>query len=896
MGTLLKNIFKKNYINLNHSALSHAAAFCCGIILILHRIIPAADAANILLVNSYHQGHKWTDDITQGVYAVVSNAPEPHVVFTEQMDAMRFRKKKDRDDLTRWLGIKYNKIPVDVIIATDCIAQDYLMKIRDNLFPDVPLVFCGANGYDKKYPKNIQMVRVVKTAPDFQSGLNLILSLHPDTRRVVAISDASPSALELFKIFAEKIKPTLNRVSVVFWKGLCQEEIISRVSKLSEGDILLYLTLQPLLCDQSEQNIITLQVLSKKCRVPIYSFWDCYLGEGIVGGYLVNGFEHGRAAGRRALAILAGNTGEPSPELLQSPNRYMFDYNKIRRFSIDLGRLPKDSIMINQPQSIFTRHRTIVTIFLGGVICLHFIIFSLVLNILKLRRAEADILKNQRRLNMIMETAKEGFVEIDPQMIVIEVNPEMCTMIGRPRKEIVGTPITTYMTLASTSRLKRYLRGTLTGSRCSFEITINQNNQNQIFCLFNMSPILNETHVGISCFAMVSDVTELKRLENQLIQAQKMEAIGNLAGGIAHDFNNRLQTISGYTQLLLHDEGRSEPDLTKLNAIEKSVRSSCELIDQLLMFSRKIESKLTPTNLNREVRQIKKILERTIPRMISIHLELAPDIGIINANPPQIEQVLMNLGINASHAMPAGGRLTITTANLTLDEAFCQQNIEAIPGSFVRLRVQDSGIGMTKEILEHIFEPFFSTKSPGKGTGLGLAMVHGIIKNHNGFITCRSIPDQGSCFDLYFPILPVDPSTLTLHINPEFKMVGGNETILLIEDDQENLDVEKSMLERFGYTVLSAENYDEAISKYKKAKKRIDLTILDLNMPGTGGQYILKEILAMTPGTKVLISSGFSGLAVKRALAAGAAGYIRKPYQLADLLQQVRKIIDRKMN
>lgn len=539
-----------------------------------------------------------------------------------------------------------------------------------------------------------------------------------------------------------------------------------------------------------------------------------------------------------------------------------------------------------------TQHETLTTFFLGGIIALHFIIFSLALNILKRRRAEADILKTQRRFNTIMETAKEGFVEFNAQAIVQEVNPEMCAMIGRIRQEIIGSPFIAFLAPAAALQFQRHLQSALAGRRCTFEIFISRPDQATITCLFNLAAIQEERHADIGCFAMVSDITEIKALESQLLQAQKMETIGNLAGGIAHDFNNRLQTISGYTQLLLYDKGRTPEDIAKLTAIERSVRSSCELIDQLLMFSRKIASKLAPTDLNREVRQIQKILERTMPRMIEIQLKLSPDLAVINADPPQIEQVLMNLSINAGHAMPRGGKLMISTENVILDELFCKQHIEAAPGKYVRLRVEDNGLGMTGEILAHIFEPFFTTKFPGKGTGLGLSMVHGIIKNHNGYITCSSMPGQGACFDIYFPQVNVDPATLTLNITETSKLTGGHETLLLVEDDEGNLDVGRTMLERFGYTVLSASEYEEALSKFKRNKESIALTILDLNMPGIGGEPILKAILAMAPHAKVLIASGFSGLAVRHALMTGAADYIRKPFQIADLLLQVRKLID----
>ena len=982
-------------------------------------VTPVANASNILLLNSYHQGQKWTDDITRGVYEAFLGDTQDHTIFVEYMDARRFGKKEDLNHFTDWLRSKYHDTRFDVIIAANDRAVYYLKQTRDRLFPGTPVVFCGANFFQKSDLSGVNGFTGVAEAPDFRATVDLLLKLHPDTKRIFVIDDRSPLGIKLLKNLSKTMVSAQEDVSFILLENLSLSKLIRQTNHLSEGDIVLYLTVQ---VDEANHDIKPTKIveeISKRSRRPIYSVWDRYLGHGIVGGNLVNGFNQGRAAAQIAKKILAGDGVANNSAIIASPNQYMFDYKEIERFSIDRDKLPKQSIIINQPHSIYTEYKMVVTIFLIGVFGLHFIIFSLALNILKRRRAEAYILKTQRRFNTIMETAKEGFVEIDFNTVVKDVNPEMCAMIGQPPQKIIGQTMGTFLTDASLQELQNHLKLALSGERCTFSVSIVQPNQKPISCLFNITPIFSTEAHSTSCFAMVSDVTELKNteralqkseeilratfestedgmlvvaqdgsvthinakfikmwnipatlihsenghqlldhikggldrpeelhtkmgplqnaplktletlklhngrilerfscplilddreagrvwsfrditekreLESQLLQAQKMEAIGNLAGGIAHDFNNRLQTISGYTQLLLNDENRSDTDIKMLSGIERSARSSCELINQLLMFSRKIESKLTPTDLNHEVLQIQRLLERTIPRMITIRLKLAPKLGIINADPPQIEQIIMNLGINASHAMPNGGKLTIITENVKLDETLGKQNSDATSGEFVRLRVEDSGMGMTDDIIEHIFEPFFTTKYPSKGTGLGLSMVHGIIKNHNGFITCQSILKKGTSFDLYFPMLPLDPATMTLHVSAETKMIGGHETILLVEDDEENLDVGKAMLERFGYTVITAKDSNEALFKFTLDQKRIALTILDLNLPGTGGRPILKKILAMVPTAKILIASGFSGLTVKHALAAGAFGYIRKPYKMADLLKQVRKIIDK---
>ncbi len=979
----------------------------------------SAAAANILLLTSYHQGHPWSDRITEGVYSAFFESDIPHRIFTEHMDGARFSEPPHLERFTQWLRFKYSNTTLDTIIAVDNIAIEYLQKIRDDLFNDTPVIFCGDNRLPTvDFEKSRNFFNITKS-PDLLETANLIKRLHPNTRQIVAVIDHISLEQQLFKELETLQSTPADDIRFTILDRLSSKGFINRISQLSEGDILFYLATGSEAERGTSENIRIFKRISSQCRVPIYSVWDDYLGHGLLGGKLVSGVDQGRAAARMSIKIINGEDPEQLPRHSPGMNRFMFDFDELRHFSIDSSQLPKKSTIINQPLTI-SEHKTILALFLGGIIGLHFIIFFLVLNILKRRRAEEDILKAQQRFNTILESAKEGFVEIDVDAKVQDVNPEMCIMLGRSRQEIIGQSITTYLTDDSSDHLRHYLKMSLAGPRYTFEVTIMQPQENHLTCLFNMTPILDEQQIGIGCFAMVSDITELKNaqqalekneeilratfestedgllvvahdasithvntkfiqmwnivadkirwdspqhllkhmqnslerseefgikigslqkkpaksiemlklrnghilerfscplildnleagrvwsfrditekkeLESQLLQAQKMEAIGNLAGGIAHDFNNRLQTISGYTQLLIHDPDRSKTDLTKLTAIQRSVRSSCELIDQLLMFSRKIESKLTPTDLNREVIQIQKLLERTIPRMIHIQLKLDPNLGIINADPAQIEQVIMNLSINASHAMPAGGRLAILTENLSLNETFCKQNLGATPGDFVRLRVKDSGVGMTKQIIDHIFEPFFTTKFPGKGTGLGLSMVHGIIKNHKGFIACKSIPNQGTIFDIYFPMLKMDTATMTLHVSEETKMIGGCESILMIDDDADNLDVGKTMLERFGYTVLTAIDSKGALKQFISASNRIDLTVLDLNMPGTGGQPILRTILGIDPDAKVLIASGFSGLAVKHALAAGAAGYIRKPFEMKELLNEVRKLIDQK--
>ncbi len=383
------------------------------------------------------------------------------------------------------------------------------------------------------------------------------------------------------------------------------------------------------------------------------------------------------------------------------------------------------------------------------------------------------------------------------------------------------------------------------------------------------------------------------QLEEQLLQAQKMESIGTLAGGISHDFNNILQAISGYSQLLLFDKRVDDSDYKSLNEINNAALKASELTQQLLTFSRKVKSNLKPTNLNNEIRAIKDILERTIPKMVHIQLHLNKDIQRINADENQIEQILMNLGINASQAMPEGGRLIFETASVELDDEYCRGHLGAEPGDFVLVTVSDTGSGMDKETLGHIFEPFFTTKETGSGTGLGLAMVYGIVKNHGGYIMCYSEPGQGSCFKIYFPALSALDSPIRQKIAFDADIPSGSETILMVDDDAALLNLGKNMLERFAYTVLTASSGEAALEAYHLRCKEVALVILDLNMPGMGGRRCLQELLQINPDLKVIIASGYSPHgSVGDTLAEGAKGFVGKPYQLKDILITVRNTLD----
>ena len=432
------------------------------------------------------------------------------------------------------------------------------------------------------------------------------------------------------------------------------------------------------------------------------------------------------------------------------------------------------------------------------------------------------------------------------------------------------------------------------------EITLARTNGGLVHCLAGSAP-LDPGDPAQGALVIFTDISERKRseqerasLQTQLQHSQKMEAVGTLASGIAHDFNNILQAISGFVQLLLK-KNRIDPDSGKyLLEIDQAVERASDLVQRLLTFSRKVEPELKPTNLNQVVIRTIRLLERTIPKMIKIETGLAENLKIISADPNQLERVLVNLATNARDAMPVEGTLAIETANMTLLEGDRALQPEISAGEYVLLKVTDTGHGMPSGTVERIYEPFFTTKGVGQGTGLGLSAVYGIVKSHGGVIVCDSQPGKGTAFSIYFPASPLqDILRATAASGVEEEEVRGQETILLVDDEKAILEAARDVLEEMGFTIMTAGSGEEAVALFQENRDRFDLVILDLGMPGMGGQRCLEELLRIEPGLKVIIASGYSADGQSRAaLAAGAKGFISKPYRLSDLLKMVRDVLN----
>jgi two-component system, cell cycle sensor histidine kinase and response regulator CckA len=393
---------------------------------------------------------------------------------------------------------------------------------------------------------------------------------------------------------------------------------------------------------------------------------------------------------------------------------------------------------------------------------------------------------------------------------------------------------------------------------------------------------------------VVMDVHHEKLLERQFHQAQKMEAIGQLAGGIAHDFNNMLTAVLGNANLLLDEIDAGSPHRADIEEIIKAAERAAALTRQLLAFGRKQMMQPVPVDLNASVQDLTQMLRRVIGEHIELVTVSAARLSPVRADPTQIEQVIMNLVVNARDAMPAGGRLSIETANVELDEVYAADHIAVRPGRYVMLTVSDTGTGMDEGTRRRLFEPFFTTKERGKGTGLGLATVYGIVKQSGGYIWVYSELGHGTTFKVYLPVADQAPPQAARSAEPSARPQHGSETILLVEDEPAVQQLTRLLLERAGYRVIPASNAHEAAERFGAAEREIDIVITDVVMPGASGPALLKLLSERRPNLKVLFMSGYADDAVP---ALGRldkdAVFLQKPFTRERLIAKVREALER---
>jgi two-component system, cell cycle sensor histidine kinase and response regulator CckA len=532
------------------------------------------------------------------------------------------------------------------------------------------------------------------------------------------------------------------------------------------------------------------------------------------------------------------------------------------------------------------------------VLCIFVIFVSHVRQDIDKRRLAFEKMREQdEKYRLIIENIDEGFFELDLEGRFSFVSDPACEILRYRPEELIGTKLSALSSPKNTADIDRLLKRVFrTGeSSRATEVLVSRKDDSEVTLELSVYSLRNTEGQPIGCRGMVRDVSERiesekekAKLEKQLIQAQKMEAIGNLAGGIAHDFNNILMGMQGNASLMLLTLDSHHPHYAKVKAIERYVESGAALTRQLLGFARGGKYEVKITKLDELVRRTARMFGRT-KKEIRIHTDGLVGVRSVEVDQSQIEQVLLNILVNAWHAMPGGGEIFLKTANVDIDATVVRPyRIE--PGPYVCMSITDTGIGMDQATQQRIFEPFFTTKEMGRGTGLGLASAYGIIKNHGGFIEADSSPGEGATFRIY---LPASGKAVFEEEESVTELFRGDETVLLVDDEQVIIEVGQEILKALGYNVLVATSGYEALKIFRRKKDAIALVILDMVMPGLSGGETFDQLKTVKPDVRVLLCSGYSlsGQATE-ILDRGCSGFIQKPFKLKELSVKLREILD----
>ena len=511
------------------------------------------------------------------------------------------------------------------------------------------------------------------------------------------------------------------------------------------------------------------------------------------------------------------------------------------------------------------------------------------------RRDPVTLLHSSEKMVLaLLESASQAILSIDRAGRIVLANPKTEEMFGYTHEELLGARIEILLpeskrAVHSRDRDEYFARPRTRPMGTGLDLSGRRRDGTEFPVEVSLSFV--ETEEGVFGIAFVNDISERKRLEEQLLQAQKMEAVGRLAGGVAHDFNNMLTVINGYNRMILDELSPIDPLRGCAEEVLKAADRAGALTNQLLAFSRRQVMQPRIISPNATVAQTERMLRRLIGEDIELVLRLNPDVGNIKADPGHIEQAIVNLAVNSRDAMPKGGRITIETGNVHLDQDYAKTHLGVQPGDFAMIAVSDTGHGMDRETRKRLFEPFFTTKERGKGTGLGLASVYGVVKQLGGDIWVYSEVGKGTTFKLYFPRVSEGVSEAEAGL-AEADQPKATETILLVEDEQAVRDLTVRMLQRMGYTVLAAANGAEAIEISNSYPGEIAMLLTDVVMPNMSGREVADKLLPVRPRLKVLYLSGYTDdTVVHHGVLESGVEFLPKPFSREVLAKKMRDVL-----
>jgi PAS domain S-box-containing protein len=870
----------------------------CLLLLFISQPLWAQDPKRVLFISAYHPGFPSFFLQVDGVKTVF--AERPIQLDIEFMDTKRFPGRETFETFYTAISSKMSRLaPYDAIIVADDNALVFAIEYQRELFNNLPIVFLGVNNIELALQQNSSpAITGVVEAVSMKETVALILKLHPTTKRIVALVDSLPSGQVDLKHFYSvgHSFPTVN-FSEISLAERTFDSFAEQLRTLGDTDVALLLSAY----QDAEGNSLmfedSLELINENLSRPLYHLWQHGMGQGVLGGKLVNHYQQGVRAAEAVLNVLDGTPIKDIPVNSVSPNRYAFDYLEMKKFGLRRSLLPDSSEIYNEPRSFYSQHKTVIwfsgAIFWGYSVLL----FGMSNNIRVRKKAQNDLKESEKRLKDLIDQSPVGLALFKLDGSLVTVNPAYAEIIGYSVEETLQL---TYWDITpkkyASQELDQLKQLETIGRYGPCEKEYQHKDGYLVPVRFNRMILIRDDEKYI--WSSVENITAIKRaeeekrrLEEQLRQSQKLEAVGNLAGGIAHDFNNSLAAILGYTEIVLRSPDCEQKSREKLVHVLTAAKRAKELVKQILMFSRKGQEHRKIIKIAPIVDETIQLLRSTIPTTVAINLDIESEMATVLADSTQIHQVIMNLCTNAYHAIPKEvGDINISLRQVNVDSMMAVEFPALRQGEYAFLSVSDTGNGIPSEDLARIFEPFYTTKKQGEGTGLGLAVVYGIIRNHDGAILVDSTVGKGTTFKVY---LPLARETVDCDfVEKETENLHGTERILVIDDEIILTKLVKETLESLGYRVVAETSGEEALARFRTNPKAFDLIITDQTMPQMTGDVFAQKALQVRPDIPIIVCTGHSTLLdTDRAKSLGIKALLIKSIEGDRLAMEVRKAI-----
>jgi PAS domain S-box-containing protein len=860
-----------------------------------------AEEKRVLILYTYNFNQPAQQQISAGLETArrIANLNTDDFIY-EYLDISPPKNPEQRLMLRHLLIKKYAGQQFDLIITIFDDALNFLLNEGKELSPGSPCLAL----YAQERPHLERAGKTVFQSPlafDVRGTLELALKLFPQTHKVLFVSGKG----HLDKVFENKARvdfaPWQKKLEFEYSGDISVKNLLEHVKSLSPGTVVIYSRISSDITGKTYQPIDIAIRLAETSNAPVFCLATSQIGTGVVGGSMVDVEALSTMLGRILPSLMSEKPLplEPASHFLKP----MVNWQQIRRWGVSASHVPDNALIINRPPTLWSQYKVTAIIAMAVFFVLTIFIIALVLQNYRRRIAEKSALESEARYRILIEQAPDAIVVYDSDLQrFVDANASAERLFGCNRNELLqSTPQRFYQAeqpdgLNIDESVTEYTLRALAGEELQFDRVVHSADGRNLFCEVRLVRLPFENrNLTRASFIDITDrkqaEKEKMKLQDQLKTAQKMEAVGRLAGGVAHDFNNMLSVILGHTELALVEIDSSNALHASLEEIHKAAKRSTDLTRQLLAFARKQTVQPRVLGLNMTVEGMLKMLGRLIGEDIELVWRPGSELWTVKIDPSQIDQLLANLCINARDAVTGVGRITIETGNKVFDEVSCSEYPDCIPGEYVMLAVSDNGSGMDKDTLEHIFEPFFTTKGLGQGTGLGLATVYGIIKQNEGFINVYSEPGNGSIFNIYLRRCKEEDLDQALE-STENLPLGHGETVLMVEDDIAALNIGKVMLEHLGYTVLSADTPEAALSLAKIHAAQIALLITDVIMPEMNGRELAKLITDIKPGLKCLFCSGYTADVIShRGMLEKGVQFLQKPYSVKDLAIKVRQVM-----